>query len=128
MTPFVMWDEDNKVEVKSVEDIKILMDQIFNISQGELPISIEMYLDEQKSMYIVIGSNRSPVGFICNADNPLMLGAYSSHLEGAGYFTFNHRGHYSVVQMEYTIPVDDAKMALLHFFETGNPKDGIVWQ
>jgi hypothetical protein len=127
MTPYLEWEENNQAIVYSIADLNQLLDQITAQANNDMPLSVELHMNKETSMYIVVGSDVSPVAFYSATHQPPIVGSRNQQSGVDGYFEFSHRGHYSVVHRTFTVPVDDAKEALLCFYMTGRQPENIDW-
>lgn len=128
MAVYIVWDENSQADIHSVEELNQLLDQLADQAKEDMPLSVELYMHEKMSMYIVVGSDLSPVCFLSTVNQPHIVSSRSQYADNDGYFEFNHRGHHSAVHRKFTVPIDDARRALFYFFETGKQPENIKWE
>jgi hypothetical protein len=127
MPPYLEWEENNRAFVPSIADLNRLLDTLTAQANNDIALSVELHRDQETSMYIVVGSDVSPVGFYSATHQPSIIGARNQDSGVDGYFEFSHRGHHSVVHQEYVVPASAAREALLYFYETGKQIESIYW-
>jgi hypothetical protein len=128
MTAYLLWDENHRVDVHTIESLNALLDELEVMAEQDMPISVELHLPNGTSMYIVIGGDVSPVMFGDPTQRPPIIGAVALYTGPDADLEFNHRGHYSLVEKKYTLPVATARAALVHFFQTGTRPETIAWE
>jgi len=126
MTPYLIWDEDNRAEVRSVEELDLLVDRLTVEARESVPFAVELHVGERTSMFIVVGWKESHMEFYSPAYRPYLwscrdLWDDDEHVE------FFYRGHHSGVPRRYTVPADEAREAMRRFFHTGARPDNVAW-
>jgi hypothetical protein len=124
----LVWDENYRADVHSVDELNRLLEKLTVQAEHDMPLSVELYSGNKTSMYIVVGSDISPVAhFLASGHPPVSssCGQYSGH---DGFFEYNHRGHHTVIHKKFTVPIGEAIKALIYFFQTGRRPENIVWE
>ena len=128
MIPYLIWDEDNRVEIRSVEELEQLLDLLTVEAREDIPLSVELHVEEGISMYIVVGGEASPIAFYSATSRPPVIGGLGQYNNTDETIEYNHRGHYSVIRKQYAVPIVAAREAFRQFFQTRKRPNNIAWE
>src|SRR4051812_28120106 len=90
MIAYLLWDEDRRVDIRSVESLDILLDELTIAAKQDMPFSVELDIPNGMSMYMVIGDEVSPIGFADPTTRPPVNGAIGANADRDGHLAFNY--------------------------------------
>ena len=126
MTPQLFWEEANRTEVRSVEELDRLVDQLTVEARADMPLTVELHVGDETAMSIVVGREESHVEFHSAATHPPIVACHGPWNDDE-LIEFSHRGQYSELPRRYFVPIADAREALRRYFRTGTRPDNIAW-
>lgn len=126
MTPRLEWNEDQQVEVHSLDELEHLIDELSRQAQGELPFSVELYGNVDTCLSIAVGGEISHMEFYSAKSRPLVVGCRGPWNEDE-LVVFLHRGHYSEIPKKFCVSMANAREALRRYFLNGEKPDNVAW-
>ena len=127
MQPFLIWEEDRRIAITSVAMLDAIVDELDASARAAMPITIELYHDEEQMLLIVVGQETSYVQFYSTAYHP-HLWTCRGEWNDDEHIEFLYRGHHSGIDKRYTVPIAEAREALRRFFIAGVRPDNIQWE
>lgn len=128
MTPYLVWDEDNRAEIDSVEELDRLVDRLTAEALEAVPFTVTLQVDDDTSMFIVVGRDESHMEFYSTACDP-HLWSCRGPWDDDEHIEFLYRGHDSGIPKRYCVPIADARKALRQFFRTGGQRpENVEWE
>jgi hypothetical protein len=120
------WGEGNTREVNSAQDLQNAIEQLEAEARAR-PFMVELFVDDHGSLCIGLGRSKSVVNFTSVDGNPPYFQSVGSPDEDED-IDFFYGGDWSDFPGSSAIPIDDARRAMIMFFETGVRPSTIRWQ
>lgn len=126
MVPYLMWDEDKRVEVTSLDELDQSLDRLMALGVQSDPFSVEFQVNDSTCIVLTVGRPESHLEFYDAQARPPAVGC-SGPWEDDDLIVFFHHGHYSELPRRFFVPVEDARAAVRSYFTIGNRPATIRW-
>src|SRR5690349_12185345 len=103
MTPYLIWGEDERADIRSVEELDQLVDQLTMLAKEDMPFTVDLYVDDQTALYIVIEREESQVTFASARSHPPIISSLGPWDDDEP-IEFTYRGQESSVPRRYFVP------------------------
>jgi len=124
----VTWGEAGMIEVESERELREALGRLCELALTEGPFIAELRLQNGDMLGIGLGRPESVVAYLPGTGMPPYYHAESSgdhRLDQA--LTFDLAGETTEFPSSQAVPVERAKDALVHFFETGQLAPFLEW-
>lgn len=124
--PYLLWHEDNRSEIDSVEELDRALDRLTAEAREDLPFAVQVCLDDRTAMLIVVGRDVSHVEFTSPTSRPLVV-VCEGPWDDDELIELTHGGVWSELPRRYWVPISEAREAVRAFFRTGTRPNNIRW-
>lgn len=123
----VTWNEHEKKELATVEDVDRLLEALHARYRGDDPQLVTVELDGGDSLAIGVGQDRSVLNYVSGSkDPPYFTSTGELDLDEPIAFMFN--GSLSEFPMRNSVPMQAAREAVKEFCTTGALSPSIAWE
>ena len=128
MTPYLLWDRDERANFESLNELEGLIDELSAKALKEnVPLGVQVCVNSTSGLLVTVGKEESHMEFYSETDRPRGVGSHGpwdddTLIEG------NFMGERSEMARRYWVPIADAREALRRYFLTGARPDNINWE
>jgi len=128
MFPYVAWGQNNRVDIKDLQELVSWMDTFTNQAKGTgMPFSLQLQKDESSGLLFTVGSTICHLEFYSAHASPIVIGCRGSWENGDEIITFWHGDEPSEMEKKYFIPFEEALQGIKEYFLTGERPKNIQW-
>jgi hypothetical protein len=130
----VQWDEEDRREIGTIEELDALLDELDATSREEpLPYAVTLWTgyrangDKGMALTLVVGTESSPVEWTA-PEPPYARASWNGGTAEEPYFVANWGGQWSELDAWMPVPIADAREAARRFFGDGGAcPDNVTW-
>jgi Immunity protein Imm1 len=115
----------SEVAVGSVQELDALLDRLTVEAENDRPFMVALAREDGSSLSIGLGSDESVASYVSGSYDPPYYVSRGDP-DRAEPIVF-HSGEMTEFPPWSAIPLEDARQAMRHFFETGELSPGIDW-
>lgn len=115
--PYITWDESEKSEIHSLEELDKLLDSLHKHASKTANIfSVEFFNSENTGLLITIGANESHVEYYTKNGRPPIVSCKEDN-DNPELHLFLHHGEPSSVNKTSCVSIKDARNAIREYYQ-----------
>ena len=122
--PYLLWN-DQQIEINSLQELERIINILIAENQ-EIPVAIQLVVNEKTGMLITVGSENSHTEFYSEDSRPPVSISHGGN-EGEDLVYFFHGGVLSSAPRKTCIPFILAMEALQKYYLTGEKPNTLSW-
>lgn len=124
----VQWGPASELQVDSVEQLDVLLDQLDSEHHADEAILVVVESDDSgNTLTIGVGRNLSVLSFVPGSGDPPYYSSVGDE-ESEELVTFRYMGESTEFPLRKCIPRELAREAVRHFAATGERSDQVSWE
>src|SRR5688572_23117793 len=116
MTPYLLWDSDNRAEIYSLQELEQIVDRLTIQAEEEMPFSLQFCGNAERCLMFTIGGEESRMEFCSTTGKRLIVGCRGPW-DDDELIEFTHAGQYTEIERRYCVPIADAREALRRYYQ-----------